>query len=62
MCVQQASVAELVDALDSKSCECEFVGVRFPPGVQKKLNNENCWAFCFLLLICSNDARNNICH
>ena len=28
-----ALVAELVDALDSKSSSCTGVGVRFPPGV-----------------------------
>ena len=38
---KEALVAELVDALDSKSSDCKIVWVRFPPKVQqtKKLVN-----------------------
>ena len=37
--LQNALVAELVDALDSKSSDCKIVWVRFPPKVQgTKLN------------------------
>ncbi len=40
MCIfapPKAKVAELVDALDSKSCDSNVVRVRFPPLVQKVL-------------------------
>jgi hypothetical protein len=39
--LQNALVAELVDALDSKSSDCKIVWVRFPPKVQqtKKMVN-----------------------
>jgi hypothetical protein len=33
--LQNALVAELVDALDSKSSDCKIVWVRFPPKVQQ---------------------------
>ena len=42
-----ASVAELVDALDSKSSDSNIVWVRFPPEVQKSLD-ENLGFFLFL--------------
>ena len=34
-CEKEALVAELVDALDSKSSDCKIVWVRFPPKVQQ---------------------------
>ena len=38
---EYAEVAELVDALDSKSSSGNRVGVRFPPSVLKELTVDN---------------------
>ena len=38
--VQQALVAELVDALDSKSSDSNIVGVRVPPGALNIIERE----------------------
>ena len=35
-----AEVAELVDALDSKSSDGNIMGVRFPPSKKKKSHNK----------------------
>jgi hypothetical protein len=58
-----ALVAELVDALDSKSCSGNGVRVRFPPGAhttKKRINNLFGVIGAFFLLVCCIFAQGNI--
>lgn len=45
-----AGVAELVDALDSKSSEGNFMGVRFPPPAPSKLRAYQLVGFFYVYL------------
>ncbi len=49
--IANARVAELVDALDSKSSDRKVVWVRFPPRVHQKKLSHNRDSFFVLLLV-----------